>query len=611
LVSWFIISGDTSPGNPLAIGGVVLTGTDRLAASAPIYDTIRKASDAVRVTKPDGTAIILDPNTEIISSQDGRVLAYQDREIFYFAEIETQYVKPIVFPNNLGIVDGIQTLDGKVLWGVKLDGSIVGASVAAGISPNSITDSDGFLYSSEPDTTGLYQVIKSKGLYRFSLTTLGNNYNIGLSDTKVFFTTDRESLPKNYWINKSGTDRFYSGYYADLFSNTYWHLIQTGQSLSEGQGSTARTTTQLYANRQFNGGIKPGLSGGNLASLTPMIETGTERGIVAATNSVTKFARNLAGSNIDPNLRDITFIGSACGYGGKALQYIKKNPTINGAQTTSYAEAMAQIDAGVTLSAAAGKAYKVLGLLFHHGESDDRDERLNSPNYRTRLLNYYEDYNTDAKIKTGQSENLVMFLSQMSSHTFYNNATPYSAIEQYEAFKANPSTLILTCPKYWLNYVDGVHLDTDGYDAISEISSVAMVETFLQRKPWKPLYPTTIVRTGANVKVTFNVPVAPLVLDTTWVTNPGQNGFEYVNGSSANVAISSVALDPDGVSVNLVLASAVAGKLRYAYTATSGNASGRTTGARGNLSDSAAYPSAYALPFTLKNWCIHFEETVQ
>jgi hypothetical protein len=485
----------------------------------------------------------------------------------------------------------------------------VGVNAVAGISPNSIVDADGFLYSSEPDTTGLYQVVKSKGLYRLLLTTLGNNYNISLFGDKVFFTTDREGPPKNYWVGKSGADRFYAGYYADLFSDTYWGLIQTGQSLSDGQGSTARTTTQLYANRQFNGGIKPGLSGGNLASLLPMIETGVERGIVAATNAVTKLARNLAGSNLDPAARDITFIGSCTGYGARALKYLKKNPLIDGNETTSYAESMAQIDAGVALSAAAGKAYKVLGLLFHHGESND-DDRADLVPYRTQLTDYYNDYNTDAKTKTGQTENLKIFATQTSWH-LYRQTTPYSAIEKYELFKANPDWFILVCPKYWLTYSDAIaHLDTDGYDAQAEMCAVAMAETFLQRKPWKPLYPISAVRTGANLKVTFNVPVAPLVLDTTWVTDPGQNGFEYVNGSNVNVVINSVALDPDGVSVNLVLASAVAGKLRYAYTGVFGSAPGRTTGARGNLCDSAVYPSAYALPMTLKNWCVHFEETV-
>ena len=51
-----------------------------------------------------------------------------------------------------------------------------------------------------------------------------------------------------------------------------------------------------------------------------------------------------------------------------------------------------------------------------------------------------------------------------------------------------------------------------------------------------------------------------------------------------------------------------AGRLRYAFTGTSGALGGPTTGPRGNLRDSDATPSRFGYP--LHNWCIHFDRPV-
>ena len=64
----------------------------------------------------------------------------------------------------------------------------------------------------------------------------------------------------------------------------------------------------------------------------------------------------------------------------------------------------------------------------------------------------------------------------------------------------------------------------------------------------------------------------------------------------------------DKKSVILEIATATDGKLRYAYTGTAGANAGPTTGARGNLRDSANYTSAFG--HSLFNWCVHFERGV-
>ena len=88
--------------------------------------------------------------------------------------------------------------------------------------------------------------------------------------------------------------------------------------------------------------------------------------------------------------------------------------------------------------------------------------------------------------------------------------------------------------------------------------------------------------------------------------DPGNKGFEWAGGGEtiASVAITA----PDTVAITLSAAPAAAGRLRYAFTGTSGALGGPTTGPRGNLSDSDATPSRFGYP--LHNWCIHFDQPV-
>jgi len=129
-----------------------------------------------------------------------------------------------------------------------------------------------------------------------------------------------------------------------------------------------------------------------------------------------------------------------------------------------------------------------------------------------------------------------------------------------------------------------------------------------QGKPFKPVHPVSINRNGAVVTCNFHVPVWPLVFDTTEVSNPGNFGFEYFSTAGTSVTINSVVMGADKSSVVITLAAATAGFLGYACTGQVGVDAGPTTGARGNLRDSASYPSGYG--HTLRNWCPHFYKGV-
>lgn len=538
-----------------------------------------------------------------IQDQEGRILWGVDSK---GRTRENSYLSDLPYPNNLDLVYGIQDQEGKILWGVKSNGEVLGVSSnASALSTVALVDGDYLIESKS--VNGKLVVYRTKGLQstRLSLPDLDSVPAQVLTD-KIILSVLISGNRKSMSVNRDGTGLFYTGYKPDLFKQTYWHIIGNGQSLSEGQGSTARTIN-AYSNVMFNSGIKP--APGNVpTSFVPLAEQSTERGNVSMCNLVTGLARSVAGVDPDTTKRDVRFLVSHVGYGARALKYIRKNPVTDGSETTSYADAIAQVTAAKTIAQGLGWGYEVLAMPFHHGESDDWVERSNFPDYATQLQNFWTDYNTDIKAITGQTRDLTMFVTQTSAHQrFFTN--PSSSLANYNLFKQYPNRFVLVCPKYWLSYSDALaHLDTNGYNAMGDLVAVAMAQHFLEGKPWKPLYPTSIARSGAVLTVNFNVPVAPLVFDTTNVTNPGNYGFEYVDNSNSPVTINSVVLGNDGVSVIITLASSVPGKLRYAYTATIGAAPGPTSGPRGNLCDSASYQNTYNL--LVKNWCVHFEEVV-
>jgi hypothetical protein len=154
---------------------------------------------------------------------------------------------------------------------------------------------------------------------------------------------------------------------------------------------------------------------------------------------------------------------------------------------------------------------------------------------------------------------------------------------------------------------------------MGEYFAKAYHSVVVEGKPWIPLRPqsASIVCTATTVDAAFDVPVPPLVFDTSLVAATNSYGFSVVTGSGANVPISSVSLS-SASTVHIVLGAAISGsnnRLRYAYTPSDGkapcppapaNCNGSQTGPRGNLRDSDATPSLYGN--ALYNWAIQFEE---
>ncbi|MGI4826938.1 MAG: hypothetical protein ACRYFU_01910, partial [Janthinobacterium lividum] len=194
---------------------------------------------------------------------------------------------------------------------------------------------------------------------------------------------------------------------------------------------------------------------------------------------------------------------------------------------------------------------------------------------------------------------------------------------QLNAAESNPGLIALACPKYMLPYYGGtVHLDGYGYRWLGEYCSRAY-ETMLLGKQWRPLSPRTIAFTSLlrdALVVDFWVPSAPLVIDTTLVSEPtgipGQKyGFEVFDASAQPPAITSITpYGSSGTQLMIQLSGPLekGARLRYAYSLPNpGGTAGPgppTGGCRGNLRDSDASVSLYGN--TLYNWCVIFDKEI-
>ncbi len=379
------------------------------------------------------------------------------------------------------------------------------------------------------------------------------------------------------------------------------HVLATGQSLSVGvQGAPALSTAQPYDNTMFVTGVISGSVG--LTSFVPLVEGAVETMSSAFANHVTKLAREvvLLGQPIGKTSHDL--LVSAHGIGGQPYSALKKGGTL-----LAYARGMAQLKAGHDLALAANKSYVVRAVTNVHGESDSR---LANTSYLADLIQWQADYEADVKAVTAQPESVPMLHTQFSSWTRLTGLPTTSIIpaQQLASHVAAPGKLVLVGAKYHLPYVaDGVHLTNEGYRHMGEDYAKVYRRVILEGKVWEPVRPSSVSRAGAVVTVKMHVPVPPLVIDTALVTDPGSKGFEWTDDGPSTPTIASVALTgPDTVVITLTAAPTGAnGRLRYAFTGTSGALGGPTTGPRGNLRDSDTTPSAAG--YKLFNWCVHFD----
>lgn len=370
-------------------------------------------------------------------------------------------------------------------------------------------------------------------------------------------------------------------------------ILSTGQSLSVGIASTpALTTTQPYANLMLTGGAG-GIGAGG--SFTPLVESSVETISSSMANTITA---NDTGNDFDVAV-------SLHGVSGYTYSQLKKGtgPFTNGMNQVTNAKS-----AAITL----GRTSRVIGVTTIHGETDNYNG-VSGATYQGYLEEWQNDYDTDVKAITGQTNEVILFLDQMSSFmsSYANDATSEIPIYQLYAAEDNPTEIVLVAPKYFFNYSDRHHLTGASSRWLGEYYGKVIKKVVIDHETWRPLSPDSAVRSANVIDVNFHVPAGVLAFDTTLVSSRTNKGFEYYD-STSSATISSVAiLDSDTVRITLSGTPTGANqRIRYAYTGVPGTDTGAQNAgsAAGNLRDSDPYPSLYGN--TLYNWAVHFDEPI-
>jgi hypothetical protein len=271
--------------------------------------------------------------------------------------------------------------------------------------------------------------------------------------------------------------------------------------------------------------------------------------------------------------------------------------------TVSYDNLLRTVRRGAFIAACNGLAYDVPAVCWKHGESNSSG--TSEATYKSNLVTLASDLRTDIQAITGQASGPVLVTSQYTSWGKFSVTQSGVALALLTAAIDNPTHIICAGPDYILDHAsDNIHLSNIGALHSGEYYARAVKE-FLADGSWLPLYPTAAVRTGDTIVATFNVPVEPLVLDTTTLTNPGNYGIEWIdNGDGNTPTISSVTVTGDD-ELTIVLSTTPTGtgqKLGFARTVALNTGSDINVGPRTNIRDSSTDVSIYdAAP--LYNWC--------
>ncbi len=274
-------------------------------------------------------------------------------------------------------------------------------------------------------------------------------------------------------------------------------------------------------------------------------------------------------------------------------------------------------------------------LYIIHGESDHL-VGTSTASYENYLLDWRNNVAALCNSVTyQQGRPLVAFVDQVSSYTDTSmGSSTSSAIDmaQYAVAKNNPTTHKLIGAKY---IAPGGYGGPHGYATASRFwgkMAAKAVSSYESTGQWDPVWPVAYARSGANVVVTYNVPVPPLVLGTgcngdgITVTAPadGNFGFSYSTSAISSVALCTGTNTPitgcfapvtctgsntpvqgcaragqNVAGVSYVLTTPGSGIARYASVGTAGAAPGQATGVRGLLCDS---DTMTADGYRMRNW---------
>lgn len=373
------------------------------------------------------------------------------------------------------------------------------------------------------------------------------------------------------------------------------HFILYGQSLGAGVGGSPAISTAagLSFAKMFQGGLRsrdaqPSSGAynanfyGSLVGLAEATQTNNdgygETGCYGMAEMIAQLL--LAEDGIDIASTGQQLLFSSPAEGSQPISALQSGGTY-------WPRVQADVTNGNLLGTAGGLPYLAHALTWRQGERDtalQTDPATYKAALRDSVVGALRTY---AAGVTGIDRAIPCVTYQLASHRAYGfDPTIGLALLELVETEAN---FALSAPLYpFTHNGDQKHLPAAGYRKLGGYEGIAWKRWLFDGIKPRHLKALDPVWLNGAIIVPFDVPVGPLTLDTTLVTNPGNYGFVIVDQAGAAVAITSVALlGSDRVLIKHSGGNLAAGsQLRYAWGTSAMTTTGPTSGPRGNLRDS-------------------------
>ena len=281
----------------------------------------------------------------------------------------------------------------------------------------------------------------------------------------------------------------------------YYLLMTYGQSLSINTDSAPLIENQRVGISMFDSGVVADIPSD--AYLVPYRKSNDT--LISAVKTLDKY-----------NYGKSKFILITPGIGGAPMVDLQK-------PSTGYDRIINAVTQAKRVADLEGVNVKVLPYFWIHGEQDTLNNQCGiGGDYKGAMKKLASDLNTDIKAITGQSEDVLMFTDSLASSSRYGRY-PNLAMDMVIASKED-SLIYFTAPLYMSDNASetNVHGSAQLYQHIGVNYGAKLLDVK------QGLIAVSHSYSNLKSTITFNVPVPPLVLDTTQVNNlpDGNYGFK-------------------------------------------------------------------------------------
>ena len=240
-------------------------------------------------------------------------------------------------------------------------------------------------------------------------------------------------------------------------------------------------------------------------------------------------------------------------------------------QTIDAMTGYASAHAGVALSQFTATTLPVgterAAAVIIHGEAN----YLDFATYATKLGTLHDNYAAEVLVRRPSVAGTDMILDQTGGHALYWNV----ALKTWE-YSTSRSDVFLAGPKYHINYrvpssgAETIHLNAHGYDVQGEYIAKALRNAAWGDRQWKPFQPRAAYPSAGNTfTVEFDVPVLPIVHDTTTVPAAVGNGVGYVIDGGTTLVPSSFEITGNKIVFTISQPAAIGDKVQFGNNNTS------------------------------------------